>query len=90
MKGELHWKEQPAGAQTGMAFAGAWQTVPHLPQFDVAFEVSTQAPSHWVKVPQSAPQMPDLQTDPASHGVVQVPQCSESDFKSTHIPSQGV
>ena len=73
-----------------MALAGAVQTVAHFPQFDVATEVSTQAPLQLVSEPQSLPQLPALQTVPGPHCPVQLPQCAELEFKSTHCPSQAV
>jgi hypothetical protein len=69
---------------------GAEHTVPHLPQLEVALEVSTHEPLQLVNVPQSVPQVPDLQTLPAPQGFVQLPQCSESELKSTHALPQEV
>lgn len=74
--------------QTDLPFAGAVQIFPHIPQFEVALEVSTHEPLQLVSVPQSVPQLPDLQTAPAWHLFVQLPQRSESELKSTHTPLQ--
>jgi hypothetical protein len=63
--------------------------VPHLPQFDVALDVSTHEPLQLVSVPQSVPQLPDLHTLPAPHLIVQLPQWSVSELKSIHALPQG-
>jgi hypothetical protein len=57
---------------------------------DVALEVSTHEPLQLVSAPQSVPHAPDLQTVPTAHLLVQVPQCSDADPKSTHSPSQSL
>jgi hypothetical protein len=90
MKGALHWKSQLPREQTDLPFAGDVQTVPHAPQLDVALEVSTHEPLQLVSVPQSVPQAPDLQTMPAPQSFVQLPQCAESERRSTHAPLQDV
>jgi len=69
-----------------LPFAGALQTVPHDPQFEVALEVSTHEPLQLVRLPQSVPQLPDLQTMPLSHFFVQIPQWSEAELRSMHSP----
>jgi hypothetical protein len=48
--------------------------VPHVPQLDVALEVSTHEPLQLLSVPQSLPQLPALQTVPTPHLVAHVPQ----------------
>lgn len=90
MNGALHWKSQLPLAQTDLPFAGALHTFPQLPQLDVALEVSTHEPSQLVSAPQSAPQLPEMQTIPLSHFLVQVPQWSEAELRSTHFPSHSV
>jgi len=90
MKGAVHWKSQLPAAQTDLPFVGDVQTVPHAPQLDVALEVSTHEPLQLVSAPQSVPQVPDLQTMPAPHSFVQLPQCAEFDARSTQTPLQEV
>jgi hypothetical protein len=90
MKGAVHWKSHEPPLQTDLPFVGAEHTVPHLPQLEVALEVSTHEPLQLVNVPQSAPHCPDLQTMPAPQRIGQVPQCSESELKSTQAPLQEV
>jgi hypothetical protein len=60
--------------QTDLPLAGAVQTVPHVPQLEVALEVSTHEPLQLVRMPQSVPQLPDLQTLPTPHSFEQLPQ----------------
>jgi hypothetical protein len=67
MNGAVHWKSQLPPLQTDLALAGAGHTVPHFPQSEVALEVSTHEPLQLLSVPQSVPQLPDLQTVPAAH-----------------------
>ena len=78
MNGRLHWKVQ-LPAQTGMAFVGDVQTVPHLPQLDVSVAMSTHEPLQLVCVPQLLVQLPALHTVPAPQTVAQSPQCWEFD-----------
>jgi hypothetical protein len=70
--------------------AGAVQTLPHVPQLDVALEVSTHEPLQLLSAPQSVPQLPDLQTVPTPHLFEQLPQWSEAELKSMHAPLQSV
>jgi hypothetical protein len=84
----LQVKSQPVVLQTGMALAGALQLLPHCLQFEVSLVRSTQEPSQAVSEPQSSEQTRDLQTWPALHAVVQLPQCWPSEAMSTHFPSQ--
>jgi hypothetical protein len=58
-------------------------TVPHAPQLEVSLPVSTQDVPHVVLLPQSALQLPALQTVPAPQALLQLPQCFESEFSST-------
>ena len=88
MNGAVHWKSQLPLPHTDLPLVGAEQTTPHLPQLEVALEVSTHEPVQFVSVPQSVPQLPPLQTLPEPHLIVQFPQCSESELKSTQAPPQ--
>jgi hypothetical protein len=90
MCGKLHWKVQLPPLQTAVAFGGDAQTFWHLPQLDVALDVSTQEPPQLVRAPQSALQLPALQTVPAVHALPHTPQCAESELRSTHFPLQSV
>jgi hypothetical protein len=90
MKGAVHWKSQLPLLHTDLLFAGGLQTAPHLPQLDVALEMSTHEPLQLVSAPQSLPQVPDLHTAPAPHWVVQLPQWSESELRSTQAPLQSL
>jgi hypothetical protein len=90
MSGKLHWKVQLPLLQTAVAFRGDAQTFWHLPQLDVALDVSTHEPPQLVRAPQSALQLPALQTVPAPQAVPHTPQCSESELRSTHFPLQFV
>jgi hypothetical protein len=90
MKGAVHWKSQVPPPHTDLAFAGDAQTVPHLPQLEVALDISTHEPLQLVSAPQSVPQSPNLQTAPVPHSFVQLPQCWESELKSTHAPLQSL
>ena len=83
MNGRLQLKEQPP-EQVGLALAGAVQTTPHLPQFEVSVFVSTQEPLQSVSAPQLAVHMPPLQTSPAAHAFEQLPQCCAFDCVSMH------
>ncbi len=74
INGARHWKSQDPALHTGLALPGAKHTIPHLPQSDVALEVSTHEPSQLVSAPQSVPQLPPLHTMPAPHLFVQLPQ----------------
>jgi hypothetical protein len=71
-----------------VALAGAGQTVPHFPQLEAALEVSTHDPPQLVRVPQSPPQMPVLQTLPLGHTVAHLPQWVESELRSMQAPLQ--
>jgi hypothetical protein len=90
MNGAVHWKSQVPPLHTDLPLVGAEQTTPHLPQLEVALEVSTHEPLQLVSVPQSVPQLLPLQTFPGSHLVVQSPQCSESELKSTQALPQAL
>jgi hypothetical protein len=90
MKGAVHWKSQLPALQTDLPFAGTGHTVPHVPQLDVALEVSTHEPLQLLSDPQSLAQLPELQTEPALHCFVQLPQWSEAELKSTQAPLQSV
>lgn len=81
-----HWNEQFPALQRGDAFAGAEQTLAHLPQLEVSESRSTHEPEHAVFEPQSVLHLPDLQTWPLSHAVVQLPQWSRFDVRSTQAP----
>ena len=72
--------------QTDLPLTGAAQTLPHVPQLEVALEVSTHEPLQLVSVPHSVPQLPDLQNVPTLHLFPHVPQCSEAELKSTQAP----
>lgn len=75
MSEALHEKSHPAALHTGMALAGELHTLPHWPQFEVSLATSTHEPEQAVSAPHSVEQTPDLQTLPAAHTVVQLPQC---------------
>jgi hypothetical protein len=90
MSGKLHWKVHVPLPQTAVAFGGDGQTFWHLPQLDVALDVSTHEPPQLVRAPQSALQLPALQTVPVAQAVPHTPQCAESELRSTHAPSQSV
>jgi hypothetical protein len=90
ISGKLHWKVQLPPLQTAVALSGGVQALPHFPQLDVALDVSTQEPPQLVRAPQSALQVPALQTVPAAQAVPHALQCSESELRSTHTPLQSV
>ena len=68
---------------SAVALSGGKQTLPHLPQFDGELRVSTHEPPQLVNAPQSEPQAPALQTEPAAQLVPHLPQCAASDARST-------
>lgn len=76
--------------QTAVALGGEVQDFVQFPQWDVALEVSTQDPPQLLSAPQSALQVPALHALPAPQAVPQAPQCSESELRSTHMPSHSV
>jgi len=90
MYGELHWNEQVPLLQTAVALGGGRHAFWHLPQLDVALEISTQEPLQLVSAPQPALHAPALHTEPAPHAVPQAPQCDESLLRSTHAPLHSV
>jgi len=90
MYGRLHWKVQLPLLQTAVALRGGTHVFWHLPQLDVALDVSTQEPPQLVRAPQSALQVPALQTVPPPQAVPHTPQCAESELRSTHAPLQSV
>ena len=65
------------------ALSGGAQALPHLPQFEGELRVSTHEPPQLVSAPQSEPQVPALQTEPAAQLVPHLPQCAASDARST-------
>jgi hypothetical protein len=76
--------------QSGVALAGAVQTLPQMPQFDVLLVRSTHELLQFVSPgSQIALQIPPLQTWPVQT-MGHIPQWSLSDFKSTHSPLQSV
>jgi hypothetical protein len=89
MKGKVHWKSH-VPVQTGIAFGGALQCVPHWPQFEVSVNKLTHEPVQSVCVPHSVVQAPALQTMPASQAVAQLPQCLVSERRSTQDLSHTV
>ncbi|MEP7049030.1 MAG: hypothetical protein ABJB12_01705 [Pseudomonadota bacterium] len=89
MKGSVHWKLQ-LPAHTGLAFAGALQLAPHLPQLEVSVPRFTQDPLQFVCVPQSVVHSPALHTEPVPHAVPHLPQSFESDCRSMQDAPQGV
>ena len=74
---------QLAAVHSAVALSGGKQTLPHLPQFDGELRVSTHEPPQLVNAPQSEPQAPALQTEPAAQLVPHLPQCAASDARST-------
>jgi len=68
--------------QTGVAFGGELQAVPHLPQFAVSVPRFTHEPLQLVWVPHSVVHEPPLHTMPAPQTLAQLPQCLVSDCKS--------
>ena len=89
IKGRLHWKLQ-VPEQTGVAFGGALQAVPHLPQFEVLLLRLTQEPLQLVWVPHSVVHTPALHTVPVAHTVPHLPQLLVSDCKATQELPQTV
>jgi hypothetical protein len=75
---------------TAVALAGEVQEFVQFPQWDVALEVSTHDPPQLVRAPQSVLHAPALHTLPAPQAVPHIPQCAESELRSTHTPSQSV
>ena len=89
MNGLRQAKSQVPPAQLGAAWGGALQIVPQAPQFDVLLARLTHEPAQLV-VPfgQLSLQLPWLHTSPAPHRLMQEPQCSLSDNRSTHESEQ--
>jgi hypothetical protein len=81
INGSVHWKPQ-VPVQTGIAFGGAVQAVPHLPQFDVSLLRLTHEPLQLVWLPHSVVHDPALHTVPAPQTVAQLPQWLLSDCRS--------
>ena len=89
--GETHWKSQDDAAQVATAPVGAGHRLPHTLQFDEFVARSTQAPLQGVSPPvHDALQLPPVHTSPVPHAVRQLPQCFESDARSTQLPLQSV
>jgi hypothetical protein len=73
--GATHSKPHWPPAQSGLAFAGAGQTWPHVPQFELSFWVLTQEPLHSLCVASQASwQLPPVQTRPPVQGALHRPQ----------------
>jgi hypothetical protein len=90
MNEPVHWYEQVPELQRGAALAGAVQTLPHSPQFDVSEVTSTHEPSQLFKPPQSVEHSPDLHTSAAPQACGQLPQWSRLVSRSTHLPSHSL
>jgi hypothetical protein len=80
-----HWLSE----QIGLALAGAGQTLPHMPQFEVLVARSTHEPLQLVVPPVHVSlHVPSVHTCEAVQAVGQVPQCALSDLRSTQDPLQ--